>query len=279
MVWHITARTLLGSRPFIEPSVAWWFWRRMRETFPNAFVACLMPNHFHVLDGAGARELQARMRGLMSGLSRHVGATRLWERAPDPTPVRGPAHLARQIKYVHLNPCRAGLVRDALAWPWTTHRALVGAEADPWTTAARIAPVIHQPADGFERAFHAYVSDSSSVAREQAHFPRLAVRGVAAATPLPLIVQAAASVTPWAHSTERRNVTTALALQQGWPRTSTLAAAVGCDVRTLRKTTPVTRGSLVAAILALGDERLRLESTRLANPVKHTRERSSDPNR
>jgi hypothetical protein len=278
MFFHLTARTLLGSRPFADPPTAWHCWRRMRQTFPNAFAACLMPNHLHVLDAGDPGRLHERLRQLTSGISRKLKLARLWEQVPNPTEIRGPAHLERQVKYVHLNPCRASLTDNPLAWPWTTHRGLVGAEVDPWLGKSRIAPLVHKPLDGFEQSFHAYISDCSSVLRTQRHFPRAMPNGLAAATPLPLIVGAAASVSPWANSMVRRDLAVALAQHQGWTHARPIAAALQCSERSVFRAAAVDQRTLFAAALALGDARLRLASAMLPPTTRHERSSTSKRN-
>jgi len=267
MFWHLSARTLLGTKPFTSPDVAWWFWRRMREAFPNAAAACLMPNHPHILVEGDPRELQRRLRCLMSGSARHVGAEKLWERAPEPTPVRTAQHLERQVKYVVLNPCRAGLTPDPLAWPWTTYRGLLRAEVEPWVSASALAPLIHRPIDAFEAAFHEYICNDSSVSPVARGLPRSAPPGVAA-TPLSLIGRAATSVTPWSSKRVRRDVIVALARHQGWRHSDVLAAAFGCSKRSINRARPIDVRALRAATLALGTSSLRVRDAHISPPIR-----------
>jgi hypothetical protein len=42
------------------------------------------------------------------------------------------AHLLGLVRYVHLNPVRAGLVEQPDAYPWSGHRAYLGLETLPW---------------------------------------------------------------------------------------------------------------------------------------------------
>jgi hypothetical protein len=267
MFWHLTARTLLGTKPFASPDVAWWFWLRMRRTFPEAAAACLMPNHPHVLVEGERDDLRERLCGLMSGLARHLQLPKLWEPAPTPTPIRTAEHLERQVKYVVLNPCRARITDDPLAWPWTTYRGLLGAELDPWVHAGDLAPVVHRPVDGFENALHAYVGNDASVSKSARRFPQPAPQGVAA-TPMTDIARAATSVTPWGSRQLRRDVAVALARHQGWRQSGVIGAALGCSARSIDRARPVRTGALHAAALALGTPALRLSDSFLPPPAK-----------
>ena len=42
------------------------------------------------------------------------------------------SNLLQLIRYIHLNPVRAGLVKDPVAYPWSSHRAYLGREELPW---------------------------------------------------------------------------------------------------------------------------------------------------
>lgn len=41
------------------------------------------------------------------------------------------AYLLEVCRYVELNPVRAGMVEEAEAWPWSSHRAHIGAVPRP----------------------------------------------------------------------------------------------------------------------------------------------------
>jgi len=46
-------------------------------------------------------------------------------------PVTADSHLLEASRYIVLNPVRAGLCRDAAAWPWSSYRATAGLERHP----------------------------------------------------------------------------------------------------------------------------------------------------
>lgn len=43
---------------------------------------------------------------------------------------RRDAYLENLLRYIHLNPVRAGLVHDPADWPWSGHRGLIGLSND-----------------------------------------------------------------------------------------------------------------------------------------------------
>ncbi len=99
----------------------------------------LMPNHWHLVlwpecDGALSAYVQwlagthARSINARYG---HVGAA--YQRRFTSVPVRDALHLLTVLRYVESNPVRAGLVRDAEAWPWSsaTSASAVSLTASP----------------------------------------------------------------------------------------------------------------------------------------------------
>jgi putative transposase len=53
-----------------------------------------------------------------------------------------PAHLMVAIRYVELNPVRAGLVGRAQDWPWSSAQAHIDCRSDGLTDLARLAGVV-----------------------------------------------------------------------------------------------------------------------------------------
>jgi putative transposase len=89
---------------------------------------CLMSNHVHLLAVPERADSLARAIGLAHGRhSRRVNASHgwsghLWASRFFSTPLDG-AHLWSAIRYIELNPVRAGLVERAEQWTWSSARA------------------------------------------------------------------------------------------------------------------------------------------------------------
>jgi putative transposase len=96
---------------------------------------CLMPNHYHLLVETPAPNLSAGMQRLNStyaqwfnelyGLSGHVFERRFYSRL-----IESSYDLFELVRYIVLNPVRAGLGEEASDWAWSSYRALIG-EARP----------------------------------------------------------------------------------------------------------------------------------------------------
>jgi putative transposase len=148
---------------------------------------CLMTNHLHLALQAGDRELSAGMQNLSFRYTRYLN-TRL-KRVGHVFQGRFKAFLVDQdryglalVRYLHLNPVRAKLVRSAAAYPWSSQRAYLGGEDLPWLTTdwvlgqfgerlaparARFAAFVEEGrAEGHSEVFYGGKDDSRVVGEE-----------------------------------------------------------------------------------------------------------------
>jgi len=157
---HFTARLTLDS-PDLSNAAAAWVWFHLRLLFPAALAVVVMPDHIHLVVDAGKRGRE-RLRRCLGQFGRWFPGR--WEPAPAPVPIHGLRKLRRQVRYVVLNPCRAGMVDDPLSWLWSTHRDVMGASSAPWVTPERLARALGERVEGFAERHHAYVSADPSAA-------------------------------------------------------------------------------------------------------------------
>lgn len=262
--FHLTARLSPAMPELSTDAIGEWLWPRLREAFPGALATTLMPSHPHVLpaitDPGAAIE---RLTRLLGQLGRRCGvmgrASEVKARA-----VEDREALLRQLRYIALNPCRARLASCPLAWPWTTHRDVIGASVDPWVSAERLALALGRTPDGFVQWWHGYVSGDPSASVEGTALPVAAIPNEMAWVPLRRIAEAVVSATRSSFAALKmrglpRALFFALALEQGWTQTRKLAELCRCQPRRVRELAPtVPLCALDAARLCLGDERLRV---------------------
>ncbi|MDO8297940.1 MAG: transposase [Caulobacter sp.] len=143
MPHHVTQR---GNRRqptfFRDEDYASWL-RLATEAFKAADVEvwayCLMPNHVHVIATPARPEGLARAVG-----ATHVRYTRLinareswtgylWQGRFASFPL-DETYLRQCVRYVGLNPVRAGLVTRAVDWPWSSVGAHLGGRSSPLLT-------------------------------------------------------------------------------------------------------------------------------------------------
>jgi REP element-mobilizing transposase RayT len=105
---------------------------------------CLMGNHFHLVVRTPDANIGDGMCRLNGGYARsfnrrHGRCGHLFERRYHAELVQTESHLLEVIRYVALNPVRAGLCLRADEWRWSSYRALVGEEAPPpWLDVAEV---------------------------------------------------------------------------------------------------------------------------------------------
>ncbi len=110
----------------------------------SVYAWALLPNHAHLLVRSGHRPLARSMRSLLTGYAgafnrRHKRAGHLFQNRYKSVVVEEEAYLMELVRYLHLNPLRAGTVPDLLAldrYPWTGHSALSGRVSRPWQATA-----------------------------------------------------------------------------------------------------------------------------------------------
>lgn len=264
MYLHLTARASYGLRPFVSPQVCGWAWVRLRALFPGALGAVLMPNHLHLIIPAGPdAKTTVPLAHCLAQLSSKLSLPpRTWEVAATSV-VPDSKHLARQVRYVALNPCRDGLCKDPLEWKWSTYRGTLGAVADPWVRFDRLAGALGWESRGFRQRLHSYVSGDPSVHSEGTRFPVPAPSREFALVPLERVAQAAIAATEAEPGAIRRRhrartLFVLLAWHQGWRDAALVARYAQVDRKTLY---PKLKGRsddlLAAGALCLGDDRLR----------------------
>ncbi len=163
--FHLTVRTCFGFQAFKDRREAGVAWKRLRDAFPDIAAACLMPTHLHVLAwGETAHELRLKLVRVLTGLQKTFPRmAHHWEGVPEPQAIPDRKHLLRQIRYVHLNPCRDSLAGDPLEWEWSTHRDYVGGVKRPWPDVEKVRKELKWATAGFAERLHAYVSADPSV--------------------------------------------------------------------------------------------------------------------
>jgi putative transposase len=98
---------------------------------------CLMNNHVHLLIQVGDVPLSRGLQNLSFRYTRWINRQRgqighLFQGRYKAVLVDADAYLLELVRYIHLNPVRAGLVTDPAAYPWSGHRSYLGLEELSW---------------------------------------------------------------------------------------------------------------------------------------------------
>jgi REP element-mobilizing transposase RayT len=125
-----------------------------------------LPNHAHLLGRSGQRPLAPAMRAPLTGYAgafnrRHKRHGHLFQNRYTSLGVEEEPYLLELARSIHLNPLRAGRVRDLAALDrhrGTGHRALLGRETRPWQAGAEILGHFGTQAGPARRQYRAFVA-------------------------------------------------------------------------------------------------------------------------
>lgn len=166
---HLVARTACGARPFVDRRACAMLWSRITRNFDVVALA-LMPDHVHLLaqiDQDGALRAFSHVLSAFRTRMRTAAVPQLWfdwEKLPAPEKVqRDRRHIARTLRYIHLNPTREALCKDPLEWEWSTHRDWLGAVARPCVDRGRWSRAMGKRWPSSVGWLHDYVSSDPSV--------------------------------------------------------------------------------------------------------------------
>ncbi len=107
--------------------------RILVETKTQCLAWALLPNHFHLLLRTGSIPISTVMRRLLTGHAlyynrRHLRNGHLFQNRYKSILCQEDAYLLELVRYIHLNPFRAGLVKrynDLSAYPFCGHSAIL----------------------------------------------------------------------------------------------------------------------------------------------------------
>lgn len=112
---------------------------------------CLMPNHVHLLVESGRSPLGKFMQGLQQSYSqyfnlRHRKVGHVFQGRYQAIVCQKDAYLLELLRYIHLNPVRAGLSKDPKAYPYTGHQAYLQGKPTEIIDPGRILTMVGGPA-------------------------------------------------------------------------------------------------------------------------------------
>jgi len=141
---HIIARGIDRQRIFQDDADRDNFLDRLGNTLSETQTACfawaLIPNHFHLLLRTGTTAISTVMRRLLTGYAvsynfRHRRHGHLFQNRYKSILCQEDSYLSELVRYIHLNPLRAAIVKDLRAlnkYPYCGHSSIVGKTSHDW---------------------------------------------------------------------------------------------------------------------------------------------------
>lgn len=169
-VHHIIIRGIERRNIFRDDQDREEFLARLGRLLPVTQTACyawaLLPNHAHLLVRSGSVPLATLMRRLLTGYAvrfnrRHRRHGHLFQNRYKSIVCQEERYFQELVRYIHLNPLRAGLVPkfEALArYPYCGHSAVLGTRPRPWQDVAYVLGTFGASPAKSRKAYRAYVA-------------------------------------------------------------------------------------------------------------------------
>ena len=138
LLQHVIIRGIERRDIFLDDNDKLLFLERLSKLLSSTGTDCLawslMSNHFHLLLRSNSTRLSLFMRRLLTGYAvtfnlRHHRSGHLFQNRYKSIVCEESAYLLELVRYIHLNPLRAGLVEslDSLdIYPWSGHAVVLG---------------------------------------------------------------------------------------------------------------------------------------------------------
>jgi len=141
---HVIIRGIEGTKIFRDETDRENFLDRLAELLLKSRTRCfawaLLPNHAHLLLQTGLMPIASLMRRLLTGYAvsfnlKYRRHGHLFQNRYKSILCQEDTYLKELVRYIHLNPLRAGLTADVKSldqYPWAGHSALMGRIKQEW---------------------------------------------------------------------------------------------------------------------------------------------------
>lgn len=149
------------------------FGKVLEETSTPCFAWALMSNHAHLLLRTGVVSITTMMRRLLTGYAqqynrRHKRHGHLFQNRYKSFLCEEDPYLLELVRYIHLNPLRAGLVKNVkeLATYWKAgHATLMGKQKNSWQDTGYILGLFGKHVGAGKRSYSAFVEKGIEMGR------------------------------------------------------------------------------------------------------------------
>ncbi len=143
LLQHVMVRGIEKRKIFFDHQDRGFFLQRLSQLLTETETDCLawvlMSNHIHLLLRPRHNKLALLMRRLLTGYAihfnlRHRRSGHLFQNRYKSIVCEEDPYLLELVRYIHLNPVRAGLVKDVKGldrYPWSGHSILLGKREMP----------------------------------------------------------------------------------------------------------------------------------------------------
>jgi putative transposase len=168
---HVMVRGIEGRNLFEMDRDRQDFVDRLAEVVLDGEARCLawalLPNHTHMLLRTGRIPLAKMMRRLLTGYAvsfnlRHARSGHLFQNRYRSIVCEEDPYLLELVRYIHLNPVRAGVVPDVSqlgGYPWSGHAVVMGKTGHPWQAREEILDYFGGPTAKALRKYRTFIAE------------------------------------------------------------------------------------------------------------------------
>jgi len=177
--YHVILRGNSGQTIFLNDKDRTRFFLLLQEgieRFDHRIHAfCLMTNHVHLAIQIAEISLSRILQNLSFRYTRWVnwrqGRTgHLFQGRYKAVLIDADTYLQELTRYIHLNPVRAGMVREPEKYPWSGHRAYLGLETIPWFTTDWVLSQFSKKVSVARRAYMKFVQEGMGGGRQEEYY-------------------------------------------------------------------------------------------------------------
>lgn len=167
-LYHVTLRGNAGQAIFFDDRDQTRFYFLLQEgteRFRHRIHAfCLMSNHVHLAIQVADIPLSRIIQNLSFRYTRWINWRRsrsghLFQGRYKAVLVDADAYLLELTRYIHLNPVRAGMVKEPEDFPWSGHCGYLGGEVIPWLTTDWVLSQFSKKESTARRAYGRFIQD------------------------------------------------------------------------------------------------------------------------
>lgn len=175
-VYHVILRGNGGQNVFFSQADRSRFYQLLGEgveRFHHRIHAfCLMTNHIHLAIQVGDIPLSRIIQNLSFRYTRSLNHRKkrighLFQGRYKAILLNADSHLLELVRYIHLNPIRAGIEKDPLAYRWSSHRGYLGKELLEWLATDWVLAQFASRTNTARKKYATFIADGLGEKRRQ----------------------------------------------------------------------------------------------------------------
>lgn len=175
---HITARGIEKRQIYSDDRDRRFFLAKLgelaKDTGTQVFAFALIPNHFHLLIRRNGVPVSIFMQRLLTSYAlffnkRHKRSGHLFQNRYKSFPCTDTAYFLQLIRYISLNPIRAGLVStmEKLVWyPYSSHKYVLRPQQNGWLESKFVLAHFGYSEQSAKRAYLQFIAEDLDLASE-----------------------------------------------------------------------------------------------------------------